>query len=121
MPTYPIKINGITIKTPRPVNISRFNLTKANRVASGLMSMRLIAKKVKLFFKYPAITGSDLKTILDLIDTSAMFFNVTYHETDGTETTKIFYVGEISQQLQRRGYISDDSVWKDVEFNFIEQ
>lgn len=119
--SYPMKINGTTIKTPYPFSISRFNLTKSARVASGQMTMRLIAKKVKLFLDYKAISGADLKVILDIIDANEVFFNVTYYETTGVETTKVFYAGEIAQDLQRRAFISDDSMWKDVKFNFIEK
>lgn len=119
--TYPMKINNVTILTPHSFQISRFNISKSARSAAGLMSIKFIAKKVKLFLKYNAITGRALKVILDQIDTTSMYLNITYYETTGTATTKVFYVGEIAQVLHRRGFISDDSIWKEIDFNFIER
>lgn len=118
---YPIKINGTTIKTPYPFKVARYNLTKPGRVAAGDMTMTFIAKKAKLFLNYEAISNSDLTTILTEIDSTNMFFTVTYYDNNATVQTKIFYVGEIEQTLQRRGTISDDHLWTDVQFNFIEK
>jgi hypothetical protein len=114
-------INGTRIKTPSDFKISRYNITKSGRVASGNMQMEFISKKIKLFLTYDAITGIDFNTILSLIDTNNMFFSVTYYDTQDTATTKICYVGEISQTLMRRGYVSDSSVWKDITFDLIQQ
>lgn len=118
---YPISINSTQIKTPTDFKVSRYNLTKSGRLASGKMVMELIAKKKKLFLNYAGITGRDLRVILNLIDTSEMFFNVAYYDVDGTPVTNTCYVGEISSILRQRAIVNDDHIWKDVEFNFIEQ
>lgn len=118
---YNVTIGGTPIKTPSTFKIARYNLTKCGRVASGDMTMELVAKKRKLFFTYNAISSKDLKTILDLIDTATMFFSVTFYDETETSTSMTCYVGEIQNELHRRPLVSDDSIWKGVEFNFIEQ
>ena len=118
---FPIKINDVTIKYPTELRISTYNLTTPGRLSDGLMVMDFIAKKKKLFFKYAAITGTDLKVILDIIDTNTMFFVVKYYDTYGTLQTKTMYVGEIPATLHMRPSLGDDHVWKNVDFNLIEQ
>lgn len=118
---YPLTVNGTPIKTPTTFSISRYNLTKCGRVSSGDMTMELVAKKRKLFLTYEAIQSNELQNILDLIDTSAMFFTVGWYSENETYTEMTCYVGEISSPMHRRPQVSDNSVWKDVEFNFIEQ
>lgn len=114
-------VNGTRIKTPSKFRISRYNITKSGRVAAGDMHMEFKAKKIKLFFTYDAITGAEINAILALIDTNAMFFNVTYYGTADEAVTKECYVGEITQELFRRGYVSDGSMWTGVVFDFIQK
>lgn len=118
---FPIKINGTTIKTPTKFKISRFNLTKAGRTSSGLMTMDLIAKKKKLFLTYGIISGADMQTILGLIDSTTMFFEVSYYTVNGSLDTITCYVGEIPTTLQRRGTLGAEHYWVNVDFEFIEQ
>ena len=112
-----IKLNNVTIKKPKDFKISKFNLTKSGRVASGKMVMDLIAKKRKFEFSYEVLSGPELDTILAVIDTDTMFFTISYVEND-VEKSATVYVGEISHKKFRT-----DGVWywKDVSFNLIEQ
>lgn len=112
-----LKLNDTTIKKPKDFKISKFNLTKSGRVASGKMVMDLVAKKRKFEFSYEVLSGPELDTILSIIDTDAMFFTISYVE-NGTEKSATVYVGEISHKRFRT-----DGVWywKDVSFNLIEQ
>lgn len=123
MSNYPIKINSTTIKTPKSgdFKISKFNLTKNGRVASGKMTMSLISKKVKLYLKYRVLTGIELDDILDEIDGSSPFFNVSYYDKRGVLFVKRFYSGEIPATLQNRGMNDNDDKWTDLDFHFIEQ
>jgi len=118
---YPITINGVVIKTPSTFKISHYNLTKSGRVASGKMTMELVAKKKKLFLTYSALSGADLKNILDLIDGTEMFFTVGFYDVTNQYRTITAYVGEIPMPLHRRTSIEDNTVWKDIDFNLIEQ
>jgi hypothetical protein len=112
-----MKINNIKIKEPHSLGIERYNLTKSGRVASGKMVMDLVAKKWKLTLNYAVLEGTDLDTILSLIDSDEMFFEVEWE--DNNEVMKaIMYVGAIKKQVFRKG---NRWYWKDVSFDLIEQ
>lgn len=112
-----LKLNTTTIKKPKSFRISKYNLTKSGRVASGKMVMDLIAKKRKFELSYDVISGTDWNTILNIIDSQTMFFTLTYTENNAEKTATV-YVGEISADKFRT-----DGVWywKNVTFNLIEQ
>jgi formylmethanofuran dehydrogenase subunit A len=114
----PLKVNGVPIKNPSSFKISHYNITKAGRVASGEMTMELVAKKRKFFFEYKAINSIDKKAIMDVIDTNEMFFTLEYVE-DGENKSATVYVGEIPRERFR----TDGSVWywKNFNFNLIEK
>lgn len=111
------KINGTTIRTPTEFHIERYNLTKAGRVANGTMHMDLIAKKRKFLFRYTVISGTDMNTILSLIDGTNMFFTLSYVE-NGTTKTAVCYAGHIPTERFRT-----DGVWywKNMDFDLIER
>lgn len=114
---FALYLDGKRIKTPQEFSISKFNLTKSGRVASGKMTMELIAKKRKFFFTYEVLSGKDLDTILSVIDSNKMFFKIQYTENNVIKNATV-YVGEISQEKFRThmGWY-----WKNVTFNLIEQ
>ena len=112
-----ITISGVTIKTPSKVTIERYNLTKSGRVSSGLMTMDLVAKKVKLLLHYDSISGTERKKILDLIDSNVMFFPVTYIDNNVVKTA-MCYNGDVSDKVFRTGA---EWYYEDVEYHLIEQ
>jgi len=112
-----ITIGGITVKLPTNFSIEKYHLTKAGRVATGDMTLEYIASKRKFNFEYDAISGKDLNTILNVIDTATMFFTLTYKENDVNKSATV-YAGAIpAEQFRTDGYW----VWKDVTFSLIEQ
>jgi hypothetical protein len=112
-----LTIDGTTIKTPNHFEISRFNLTKSGRVASGKMTMEIIAQKRKFQFEYASMTGTELQNIINLIYNPAKpFFTLGYTE-NGIAKTAVVYSGEIPATLLR----SDIWQWTDVKFALIEQ
>jgi len=115
-----LRLNGIDIKKPKPggFSIERYKITKAGRLASGMMVMDWIAKKKKFVIQYDVLKGEELQTILDIIDSEDVFFTITYEE-NGVVKTKTVYSGPITYDLYR----SDDHgwYWKNVTFNLIEQ
>lgn len=120
-----IIIDGVEIKPPQAQNfkISTYLVTDMKRNAAGTMNGQLLAVKTKLFFKYPAITGADLKRIYDTLQTSNLFHTVRYLD-DGVWYEKSMYVGEMPKQLVRTGAGSGSNsswIWKDVDFNLIER
>jgi hypothetical protein len=116
-----LRINGVDIKNPSDLSYSRYNITKAGRVASGDMKLDLVAKKRKLFFTYEVIKGKDMEHILSLIDTDELFFTVTYEENNVIKQA-VMYVGEISQdRFRTRDSTTKQWYWKNFTFNLIEQ
>lgn len=112
------KINNTIIATPDDFTISHFNITKANRTADGTMVMDLVARKLKFSIKYDYIQEEDLELILSLISSDDLFFTLTYIKNN-IEYTKTVYVGEIKylEGITQTG----QEVWKNLEFNLIEQ
>lgn len=120
-----ISIDGVYIKPPvqDDFKISTYLVTDMKRNASGTMNGQIIAVKTKLFFKYPAITGAELRKIYTILQAAPLFHTVTYVD-DGVSYTKQMYVGEMPKTLQRTGAGSGNMstwIWKDVEFNLIER
>lgn len=112
-----VAIDGVNVKQPSDVGVERYNLTKSGRVASGKMTMELIAKKRKLTIQYEVIGGIHLERLLSAIDSDAMFFPVTWQEMSNTYTMTA-YVGGIKYKRFR-----SDGVWywKNLTFDLIEQ
>jgi hypothetical protein len=115
-----ITLAGQTIKPLEPGNfgIERYSGTKAGRTADYTMHIDLIAKKKKFIFKYDVLSGSELKTIADIVDGDTMFFEITYIDDIGTVQSKTVYAGA----LKYFNFRSDQGYyWKDVQFDLIEQ
>lgn len=114
------EIRGTAIKNPSTFKIERYNVTNMERLADATMAGDLIAKKRKFYFTYAAISGNDLDWILDLIwESDGLFFPLKYLE-NGVSKTVTVYVGSIPTELHRAGQTTN-WVWKNVNFNLIEQ
>lgn len=113
-------VNNVPIKNPSTFKIERYNVTNMERLADATMVGDLIAKKRKFYFTYDAISGDDLDKILEAIwDSTALFFTLEYIE-NGVSKTATVYVGSIPTELHRAGRTTN-WVWKNVNFNLIEQ
>lgn len=113
-------INGVAIKNPSAFKIERYNITTMNRLANGNMSGDLVAKKMKFYFTYDAITAEELEQILTAIwDTESIFFDLIY-PYNGTTHMKTVYSGSIPSELVRAGKTAN-WVWRGVIFNLIER
>lgn len=113
-----ITLNGSTIKNPDDFEIQNYKVTReTGRLINGDMVMDYVALKKKYLFKYNSITGANLKTIMDILDTSTMFFTLTYKDNEGTQT-KTVYAGHIPQVQHRT---DGEWVYKNVDFALIEQ
>lgn len=114
-----MRINGITIKNPSTFKIERYNVTTMERLSNATMVGDLVAKKLKFYFTYDALTAQELDTILQAIwDSSGLFFPFQYSDRGISKITMV-YVGSIPSELR---YMSDkNTVWKNVSFNLIER
>lgn len=112
-------VNGRAIKNPSTFKLERYNVTTMERLANAEMVGDLIAKKVKLYFTYEAITAGELDNILDAIwETNTLFFPVQY-TYNGVTKTVTCYVGSIPSDLHSAK--SKEWVWKNVTFNLIQK
>ena len=113
-------INGVSIKNPSTFKVERYNVTNMERLANATMAGDLIAKKLKFYFTYEAISGEDLDIILSAIwDSSLLFFPLDYLENGELKHATV-YVGSIPSELHRAGR-GANWVWKNVTFDLIEQ
>lgn len=112
-------VNGIGIKNPSTFKIERYNVSNMERLADANMVGDLIAKKLKFYYTYDAITAHELNTILDAVwNTEGLFFPITY-DYQGELRSAIVYVGSIPSELHSAK--SNEWVWKNVTFNLIER
>lgn len=118
MATKPISIEGFSLRNPSYFKIERYNLTKAGRIASGKMTMDLVAKKRKFILRYDTINSADKAALLAVIDGTNMFMNFVYYE-DSTQKSAIVYVGDIPSERARDS--QSTTYYKDFEFHLIEQ
>lgn len=115
-----ITIAGMKIdQNPADVSVSRFDLTKSNRTASGLMTMEVIRagiRRVDVVWHY--MPDSILKTLLDVLAANKPFFALRYPDAGG-EQTMTAYAGDVNTGLWHT--INGKRYWKEVSIAFIEQ
>ena len=113
------KVNGTYIKSPSTFKIERYLVTNLERLANADMVGDLIAKKLKFYFTYESLTGEDLATILGAIwDSGTIFYELEYHDDDGSAHTVTVYSGSIPSELHKA---SKNWVWKNVTFDLIQK
>lgn len=112
-------INGVVVKNPSTFKVERYNVTTMERLSNADMVGDLVAKKLKFYFTYDAISAEDLDKILSAIwDSSGLFFPFEYVDRGRIKRTTV-YVGSIPSELH---YMSKaNTVWKNVTFNLIER
>lgn len=112
-------VNGREIKNPSTFKVERYNVTNMERLANADMVGDLIAKKLKFYFTYEALTAADLDNILEAIwETDSIFYTLEY-EYQGKQRTATVYSGSIPSDLHSAK--SKEWVWKNVTFNLIEK
>ena len=111
-------IRGIEVKQPTTLDIELYNLTKSGRVASGDMTMDIIAQKRKFQFYYAVLSGPEYEDIQTAIySRNHPFFEIIYLD-NRVEKRAIVYSGAI----KRRRFRTDGIwYWKDVTFDLIEK
>lgn len=112
-------VNGVAIKNPSTFKIERYNVTTMERLSNADMVGDLVAKKLKFYFTYDAITAEEFDNILSAIyDSDALFFTLEYPDRGHTKKATV-YVGSIPADLHYMS--SGNAVWKNVSFNLIER
>ena len=112
-------INGVTIKNPSAFKVERYNVTNMERLSNADMVGDLIAKKLKFYFTYDAITAEDFDTILSAIyDSDTLFFPLEYTDRGKVQQATV-YVGSIPADLHFMS--NSNTVWKNLTFNLIQR
>ncbi|MNH36298.1 hypothetical protein D3C79_970730 [compost metagenome] len=116
MPTY--RVNGEAIKAPSEFGYEYYNLTKSGRVASGKMTMEIIAQKRKFSFSYEVMSGADMANIRNLLfNPKIPFFSFEYDDESGVQVA-VVYSGAI-KAIKFRSHMG--WYYKSVSFDLIEQ
>jgi len=113
-----LTLAGQTLRNPVEFSIENYALTReTGRLINGDMVMDHIALKKKFIFDYAAIDGPDLKTILDIINTSTRFYTFTYKDYAGNHSVTVY-----SGALKQTQFRTDGNwVWKGTSFALIEK
>lgn len=112
-------VNGLRIKNPTTFKVERYNVTTMERLSNADMVGDLIAKKLKFYFTYDAITAEEFDNILDAVyNGDSLFFPLEYQDR-GTAKRAMVYVGSIPSDLHHMS--GQNIVWKNVSFNLIER
>lgn len=114
-----IVLAGTKVARPAEIKVGRFDLTKANRTASGRMVMDVIRagiRRVDVTWKY--LPDPELQTILNILAANKPFFSLSYPDAGGQKTMTC-YVGDISTTLWHT--IKGVRYWEEVTIPFIEQ
>lgn len=111
-------IRGVVVKQPSDLSLETYNLTKSGRVASGKMTMEIIAKKRKFLFTYEVLSGPEFDKIRNAIDhPDHAFFDLVYRDNNVQKRARV-YAGAIKARRFRTDGIW---YWKNVSFDLIEQ
>lgn len=113
-------IAGYRVQTnPADLQVSRFDISKAERTASGRMTIELIrpdVRRVDVTWRF--LPDAELMAILDAIAAHRPFFEVRFPDVGG-EQTILCYKGDITHN--RWHTINGVKTWRDVTIPFIEQ
>lgn len=113
-----IQIAGVDMPAPAELKIGRYDLTKAERTASGKMVMEIIATKRRVDVTWKMLKDQDLKLIIDTITANKPFFSFTYPDAGGQQTMRC-YAGDINTTLWYT--VGGIRYWSEVTIAFIEQ
>lgn len=112
-------IAGVKVHDPADVKVSRYDLSKAGRTASGKMTMDIVRAGVRrVDVTWRNIPDAELQKILSLLANHKPFFTLQYPDAGGQKTMTC-YVGDIVTSLYHT--IGGVRYWSDVSIPFIEQ
>ena len=114
-----LKIASVQVHDPAELRVSRFDLTKSKRTASGRMVMEVVrpgVRRVDVVWRY--IPDADLQKILDLLAANKPFFTLQYPDAGGQQTMTC-YAGDINTSLWHT--IGGVRRWSEVSIAFIER
>lgn len=114
-----LAIAGVSVADPAEVKVSRYDITKANRTASGRMVMEVVragVRRVDVVWRY--LPDPDWQHILNLLLAHKPFFTLSYPDAGGTQSM-VCYCGDINTTLWHT--INGVRYWAEVSIAFIER
>ena len=114
-----LKIAGVEVARPAEISVGRFDLTKSNRSASGVMVMEVVRagiRRVDVVWRY--LPDPDLQTILSLLAVHKPFVQIEYPDTGGQQTMTA-YTGDIAYSAWHT--VNGVRYWKEITIPFIER
>lgn len=114
-----ITIGGTAVASPKSMEVGIQDIDgKSERNAAGTLIRDRIAVKRKLSLEWPALTTTQISTILQAV--SPVFFSVTYLDPQsGNNDTRTFYVGDRSAPV---AIVKGSTYWwEGLKFDLIEQ
>lgn len=113
-----VTINGRAIADPSDIEVGQYRISKAERTAAGKMMMEIIAIKRSVTLKYNLIAETNLKVILDELE-SRTFHSLTYPDPQSGSKTITVYVGDIKENAWQT--VGGVRYWRDVSIGLVEQ
>lgn len=113
-----VTLAGVEIISPSSIEVTRTDLTKSTRAASGKMNIDIITQKRVVSMSWTLIKDSDLKTIIDTINAHKPFFEITYPDVGGTQTLTV-YPSDISATRWHK--VGGILYWQNIAIEFTEQ
>lgn len=112
-------IAGVDMPNPAVLKVGRFDLTKANRTASGRMVMEVVragVRRVDVTWRY--LPDADLQLIVQVLAANKPFFSVSFPGQGGMETMTA-YAGDVNATLWRT--VNGIRYWAEATVSLIEQ
>lgn len=113
-----VKINGVQIPSPSTYQIGIYDLSKAERVASGYLMIERIATKRKIELSWNYLNNEQLSSLLTLVSSVSFIVEYTDPQTNAKKTGE-FYCGD--RQAEAIDYHNGQIRYKNIKFNLIER
>jgi hypothetical protein len=112
-------IAGIQVAKPSKVKVGRFDITKGERTASGVMRLDVVRAGVRrVDVTWTKLRDDLYEEILDLLAANKPFFEFRYPDAGGTKSM-VCYAGDINADIWHT--INGVRYWDTVTIAFIEQ
>lgn len=115
-----VLIDNQKIMPPSSLDVSKTNIIRSERTASGRMVADIVATKRTITMSWTIIYQAELKKIHDLLE-NGIFHNITYPDPQGGESTTLTAYLEGDIVAASWGLYGGQRIWKDVKLTLVER